>query len=202
MVTRYEVEVSPDRETIHDVVIVVADVDRACAGHGHAHRVVKFCAGRDAAFAADARTRCSVSGDGVDRSPDRKLPDALVCVVRNGDQRARAVDRDSVRICNFRADGRRAVAGITVGVVSGNGADLVVGLGHLAHDVVIRVSDEQVARAVDRNPCGIIQLGAHGRAAISRIAAGMVSSHGADVVAGKDYLANHAVVIVADEEIA
>ena len=64
---------------------------------------------------------------------------------------------------------------------------------HFADDVVARVGDEQVARGVDGEVDGAVQLGGGRGPVVAAVTGGAVAGDGDDVAGRLDHLADHVV---------
>ena len=86
------------------------------------------------------------------------------------------------------------VAAVTGGAVAGDGDDVAGRLDHLADHVVASVGDEQVARGVDGEAAGAVQLGGGRGPVVAAVTGGAVAGDGDDVAGRLDHLADHVVV--------
>src|ERR1019366_9345319 len=176
------------------MVVLVGDVQVAGGIHGDACGIVQLGAGGRAVVAAEA---CRpTSGHGRDHAV-RNLADAMVVLV--GDvQVAGGIHGDACGIVQLGAGGRAVVAAEACRPTSGHGRDHAVR--NLADAMVVLVGDVQVAGGIHGDACGIVQLGAGGRAVVAAEACRPTSGHGRDHAVRN--LADAMVVLVGDVQVA
>ena len=115
-------------------------------------------------------------------------------LVVGDEQVARGVDGDAVGVVQLGGGRGPVVAAVTGGAVAGDGDDVAGRLDHLADHVVVRVGDEQVARGVDGDAGGVVQLGGGRGPVVAAVTGGAVAGDGDDVAGRLDDLADHVVV--------
>ena len=118
------------------------------------------------------------------------------------EQVARGVDGDADGAIQLGGGRGPVVAAVTGGAVAGDGDDVAGRLDHLADHVVATVGDEQVARGVDGEAAGAVQLGGGRGSVVAAVTGGAVAGDGDDVAGRLDHLADHVVVRVGDEQVA
>ena len=161
---------------------------------------VQLGVGRGSVVAAVTGGTVAGDGDDVAGRLDH-LADHVV--VRVGDEQvARGVDGDADGVAQLGGGGGSVVAAVTLGAVAGDGDDVAGRLDDLADHVVGRVGDEQVARGVDGDAVGLVQLGGGGGSVVAAVTLGAVAGDGDDVAGRLDDLADHVVGRVGDEQVA
>ncbi len=126
------------------------------------------------------------------------LADHVVRVV--GEEHvAGGVDGEAAGAVDLGVDRGSVVALVTRGAVAGDSDDVAGRLDHLADSVVARVGDEQVARGVDGDAVGAIQLSLGRGPIVAAVTGFAVAGDGDDVAGRLDDLPDHVVVSVDDE---
>ena len=123
----------------------------------------------------------------------RDLADHVVVTVGD-EQVARGIDGDAAGVVQLGGGRGSVVAAVTGGAVAGDGDDVAGRLDHLADHVVADVGDEQVARGVDGDADGVVQLGGGRGPVVAAVTGGAVAGDGDDVAGRLDHLADHVVV--------
>ena len=118
----------------------------------------------------------------------------MTLLQRVGDEQvARGVHGDACGAAVVRRRSRARCRRCNPGPVAGDGDDVAGGLDDLADHVVARVGDEQVARGVDGDALGIVQLGVGRGPVVAAVTRGTVAGDGDDVAGRLDHLANDVV---------
>ena len=111
------------------------------------------------------------------------LADSVVVLVGD-EQVARGVDGDGVGAIQLGGGREPAVAAVAGCAVAGHGDDVAGRLDDLADHVVVAVDDEQVARGIDGEAPGTIQLGGGRRAVVARVTGCAIADRGHDRARG------------------
>ena len=118
-------------------------------------------------------------------SPVALTTSRILVVVHVGDEQvARGVDGDAVGVIQFGGGRGPVVAAVTGFAVAGDGDDVAGRLDDLADHVVVIVGDEQVARGVDGDAPGDVQLGGGRGAVVARVTGCAVAGGGHDRARG------------------
>ncbi len=182
-----------------DVVAAVGDEEVPRGVRRNARRVVEPGARGRGAIAAVAAG--PVSGDRADhaRGEIHRADDVVAAV---GDEEvSRTVYGNGLGKVQLGTHGRGAVAAVTTGPVSGDGADHARGGVDLADYVVSRVGDEDVPGSVHRDAHGSVQLGAGGRSMVALVSTDAAAGDRRNRARNEIHLTDRVVAGVRDEEV-
>ena len=194
---RYGCDDSVRRNLPQPGILVVGDKDIAIAVHGHTPRAIQLSV-RGRATVAGKASR-AVSGDGGNVAFRRHLADTAVRPLRDV-QVSNGVHRDAVRHGDESVGGGTSISQVTAPIGSRGGADDAIEI-NFSNPVVQILGNKQIARGIDRQGRRPAQLGAGGRAAISRESGGTIARNGGDHT-GRRHFANTGIAVVGDIEIA